>query len=351
MPSDYAFEDLKSILADPSVDWSEPAYSIKKAYVMSLFAALAYEYLFDFEINDLERIKVVPSFWFQQRAQQGQTFNTASLRSRLGLEAVDFHQGEFAHYFIFWFRDVVVVAIRGTAARMADVLADVKIFKQRESLAGSTKGSFHRGFFSEVVKNISALNKKIEKYGVFEKPHANGVKLYITGHSLGGAVGAILHGLWSRNCKPELIEWSRICSGLANQDEYLSHSSYVFGAPRICDSQTLAFFRKSFCCCNEADLVPRMPPERFGYCDLPVTQSLEPVDPEISNGTVFQIWLSYFPWYPEISNHYIDTYRQCVGELIGIKSPSKLIPDEVVEKIAKKPKSTNSTTHPPSAPQ
>lgn len=353
MPSDYAFEDLSSILEDPSVNWSNPAYDVKKAYVMSLFAALAYEFLFDFEINDLERIKVVPSFWFQQRAEQGLTVNSELLRKRLGLEVVDFLEGEFAHYFIFWLRDVIVIAVRGTVPTyLADLLADVKIMSQRECLNGSTNGSFHRGFFSEVVKNISALNKKVEKFGVFEKPRKNGVKVYIAGHSLGGAVGAILHGFWSRNNEIEMIEWNRICDRFAaREDDYLSHSSYVFGTPRICDSKTLDVFRGSFCCRNRADPFPKTPPETSGYCDLPVVQWLEPVDPDIRNATALNIWLSNLRKYREVSNHFIDVYRRLVGELIEIESPAKLIPDDVLEKIATKQKSTNSSTHPPSAPR
>jgi hypothetical protein len=51
MQNAYAMQDLRMIIWDRSVDWQKPDFNCRKNYAMSLYAALAYGYLFDFEIR------------------------------------------------------------------------------------------------------------------------------------------------------------------------------------------------------------------------------------------------------------------------------------------------------------
>jgi hypothetical protein len=188
-----------------------------------------------------------------------------------------------------------------------------------------------------MTENLSDLNTKIEKFGVFEKNGSSRRPIYIAGHSLGGAIGAILHGLWSADRDAPLVSWEKICSGVAARDEgFLSHSSYVYGAPRVCDADTLAVFRRNFSSRNLADPVPKMPPRFLGYCDLPDTITLDSTEPEIDGLSAFKIWFSYWRGYRELQNHFIDVYRKLLGELVGIHSPKELVPANMLEPISKR---------------
>jgi lipase (class 3) len=341
----FAIDDLRSIIWDRSVDWRNPEFCEKKNYAMSLFAALAYGYIFDFEINDLDRIKVVPSFSFQEFAKRGVRINFTSLRNRLEVENIEIIHGRTSSYFVFVCPFVIVVAIRGTVPTyMSDWMTNFNARKYRLPVISTKGGAFHEGFFSEVTANLVDLNNRIDRYGVFDKNNPARRRVYIAGHSLGGAIGAILHGLWSSNRVLPLIDWNRVQSLAARDEDFLSHSAYIYGAPRICDGATLSVFRRNFLSRNLADAIPKMPPSFLGYRNLPDALTLEPVEPkfdhEISNLTVFKIWLSHLRGYREanylLHNHYIDVYRSLIGERIGIQSPEPLVPDDMLEPFSKK---------------
>jgi hypothetical protein len=56
----YAFESLRNLLVNSSIDWADNRFDKKKAYVMSLFSALAYEHLPKYEIDYRRRAKSHP---------------------------------------------------------------------------------------------------------------------------------------------------------------------------------------------------------------------------------------------------------------------------------------------------
>ncbi|WP_338779937.1 lipase family protein [Metabacillus sp. FJAT-52054] len=139
--------------------------------------------------------------------------------------------------FILESEDAVVIAFRGTQSD-ADWIADATI-RQAPYLYIQNAGLVHQGFQSI----YSTCRDEI-----FQAYHslAKEKNLFITGHSLGGAL-AVLHA-----------------ADAAANSGFRSIVMYNYGAPRVGDGQFASLYDKlvpnSIRFVNTADLVPKLPP-------------------------------------------------------------------------------------------
>ena len=120
----------------------------------------------------------------------------------------------------------VIIAFRGTEpTEWNDIKADLKAFHE---------DGFHKGFLHEFRKLQSAIQERLEKLA---KAHEGHRDLYITGHSLGGAMATVA-AFWY----PE------------------AEAVYTFGAPRACGwSKSKEFPVPHIRVVNNNDVVPRVP--------------------------------------------------------------------------------------------
>lgn len=128
----------------------------------------------------------------------------------------------------------VVFVFRGTEpTELSDIAADLKAWKSRSY----TRGKVHDGFYDEINKLWSTLIA----YDTSDK------KVFITGHSLGGAMATI--------CA------SRMSNG------GISPQLYTYGSPRVGNKRWLEYNAKCshrrFVNCN--DVVPKVPPAFMGF--------------------------------------------------------------------------------------
>ena len=112
-----------------------------------------------------------------------------------------FFSGESTQAVAVVYSDEVIVAFRGTQ-QLADLKRDFD-YKKEESLLGSV----HRGFYAALREVLGEIIEYIE-------PHIEKKKLYVTGHSLGGAL-AVLLGAYVKNTMSADVE------------------IYTFGQPRV----------------------------------------------------------------------------------------------------------------------
>ncbi len=145
-------------------------------------------------------------------------------------------------------KNVAVLVFRGTEpSQRADVLADLKVWKTPLAKHGYPEGwgEAHSGFVEAFESVAPLLDKKLAEL------EGTGVKLYITGHSLGGALATLAAAHLLRSDAPKVT-----LAGV-----------YTFGSPRVGDAAFAKAFRsatkkhgvKTVRVRNDNDLVTRIP--------------------------------------------------------------------------------------------
>lgn len=215
------------------VDWQDPAFDIHKLYIMSLFSKLVYHKITDIDLDQYRRATVVPCFAFQELIAERRS-DIEELVARMDGQLIDIIERKYFVAAIVRIGPITVIAIRGTAA-----LYDWTInFNARTvSFQG---GRMHRGFFAEVIATLRELS---------ETPHLDGDIIYATGHSLGGALAALLSRIASPSIAGTLV------------------SVYSFGMPRSGDNRSDYPWVRPYSCIREGDPVPNTPPKFLGYED------------------------------------------------------------------------------------
>ncbi len=139
--------------------------------------------------------------------------------------------------------DATWIAFRGTEAKLKDITADAKIRKEVTDI-----GEIHRGFndaYMLVNDDIIVLAKEAKDAGN---------KLYITGHSLGGALATVAALYFNLN-------------GLS------ADKVITFGCPRVLSKETAekvnSNHKQLFCrVVNNNDVVTRVPPRTLDYSHI-----------------------------------------------------------------------------------
>jgi hypothetical protein len=138
--------------------------------------------------------------------------------------------------------DIIVIVFRGTEDRL-DWITNVHV--QLVALQGGTR--VHTGFF-QAYWPIREVMFDFVKHAIREKPRP----IYITGHSLGGALALMA------------------TAELANDDDATIRdcvaACYTFGCPRAGDSSFDLYVKAPlYRVTNGVDLIPAVPPAILGY--------------------------------------------------------------------------------------
>ncbi|MFW5488341.1 MAG: lipase family protein [Desulfovibrio sp.] len=146
----------------------------------------------------------------------------------------------------------LVLAFRGTQPNVRDILTDIKA----DLMAVGEGGRAHRGFvtaYRDVRKQITDAVERADAQGA--------LPLYITGHSLGGALALLATRFLE--CDREKQKKAARAKGQACLPHSQMGATYTFGAPRAADD---TFYSKvktpMYQVMNAADGVARLP---FGY--------------------------------------------------------------------------------------
>ena len=137
--------------------------------------------------------------------------------------------------FVCWDEDVVVISFRGTEKKISDWLRNLKMTTHDTMRYGKVHEGFYGGYkavepdLKRILKSAGATNKKI----------------WITGHSLGGALAAI--------------------AGALLFDEFPAYGFATYGQPKLADELLVNFYRKQYGARfsrfkNNNDIVTRIPP-------------------------------------------------------------------------------------------
>ena len=257
--------DLTSYLEDQkllSPPLKRPAYSDRMAYVLAELADLAYyqfentNALLNDAIRDLKQIELedetsVREFLdsFAANMMSGKRINPNRLSSILqksGFTLVDTINVKGTQGFV-CIRDVkgeqpyVVISFRGTEKKISDWLTDARCVP---TIQGNCR--IHTGFLEAFTKEKDSEGKTTQQV-VEEILSRDDVKeggeplpLFITGHSLGGALALLATKLVAPN---------------------VTGACYTFGAPRVANYEYFRLMKTPvYRIVNSSDIVPRVPP-------------------------------------------------------------------------------------------
>lgn len=256
-----------------SLDWTDEASSLEKAYVLCCLSQLSYAFLGGGEREAIGRLLVVPSETLAEMAGAASSNVAAAFLQETGVGVEFFQAGGFV-YGMFYAPDVILVAIRGTSEKK-DWLINL-----RAPALLSKAPAYHTGFRKEAELGHDELFRRIRR---------RRCPVWVAGHSLGGAVAAIIN---QRN-----TTWG----------------GYVFGTPRYANAAGVAR-REPHAFVRPSDLVPHIPPSRLGYADAASNQRvLGPPDGrgKPTGGETLSQWLE--PGRRFAVQHSVEGYRRLIA--------------------------------------
>ncbi|MDR5809081.1 lipase family protein [Caballeronia sp. LZ019] len=152
-----------------------------------MFSALAYEEVPLFELKKSKRAKVIPSDRYQGHVSEWEMEKRqSSVRQLDGDVPIAVVTRNRVLVTISKLRRVIFISFRGTTLSFSDFKADLDARKVRYAL-GPTATKVHCGFLDAV---LDCADEVVEKVVAFIEPN---VPIYVTGHSLGGAMAAIFY--------------------------------------------------------------------------------------------------------------------------------------------------------------
>jgi hypothetical protein len=295
------FNQVRNLLAQPD-DWDNRTFSWKKAYICSVFSRLAYEVVPEFELKKSKRAKIIPCDGYQAHVSRWESSATVPSLARLDLNIpVEIVIRRHIIVTITRINEVIFIAMRGTTLCFSDVIADIDCRKIDYGWGFSAKMQMHHGFFDAVLECFDEVVEKVRSL-VDGRPKA----IYITGHSLGGAMAAVLNARLA-----EADYHPRFRPRIYGVPDVTS--CYTFGMPRYQDGTAKAILPQPYHIFNELDVIPTLPPTILGFADVPNERCLNAV-PELANlhakGNLPFRSKSFKPSFLGISDHRMERYLE-----------------------------------------
>jgi hypothetical protein len=284
---------------------SEDEYDAIKAAAMSIIANMAYCDVSSEERKNAHRAKVVPSVLFQEIIRSEKIDFPEAMRS-LDFPDITFLRTKRYVAAVIGVRDLILVGVRGTQFAY-DWKINLKILTRPGELFGMS-ARFHAGF----LKDAEELSVLIEEYILQRysaKSMAGEKMIYFSGHSLGGAIAAILRHM--RIHVSEQIKWP--------PDEVSASDCYVFGSPRVGRSTAMLDMQQPNAIRRYLDIVPYCPPKLIGYRDFQ-NQLLPKGSPYLLGSGpefhLFGLWIVGLAFKKFLAEHSMEQYRRDAIEAI-----------------------------------
>lgn len=247
----YAFDEFHELISRLPKQFTDGDPVVR--YVCALVSELSYHHVPKFEIDDGRRVKVVPCGGYTDIVVSGEATNVVQYLRSLDLANVFVVISRGIVAVGIKIKDLLFIGFRGTAflydwrinirASMIDVPSIPWVASRGIPVLGIVGNcGVHRGFGEEALRVATRIHDELRTIGSVEH-------LFMTGHSLGGAVAALVENLIGQQAR----------------------STIIFGTPRYCD--VAGYFCSAFGppthIRRSDDIVPLVPPRRWGYADHP----------------------------------------------------------------------------------
>ena len=246
-------------------DWDKNNFSHDKAFICGIISNLAYCHLSDFEFKSNDYVNLIPSDAFYAIRKGEQSNFLTTLLENLDAEEPIIIERAGSVVVAIKYQDVIFVSMRGTE-NFRDWRVNLNFRKIEPSryVRSDLKAKLHKGFYFEVDSFLSELMKEIIDRGWSDR------KIYITGHSLGGALAAITYALRTNGFHhfyDEHLYSTEIFPNII--------SCYTFGMPRWGNEKAIEYFKSPYHIFVSNDIVPSIPPKFLGFDDCKTNFNLE----------------------------------------------------------------------------
>ncbi|WP_338658675.1 lipase family protein [Yersinia intermedia] len=272
----------KLIVDIKNTNWDNEWFDPTKAHICCRLSQISYLAIPRYEFEKRGRFKVIPSDEYQSIMRNGITGAILTEEKLSGLIPQAIDNGEAPSTFVISgeqvvhvgvrVNNIIFVAVRGTAklyesSIFYDIGLDFNIRKVRifDSIL------LHKGFYSAAMENLQDLYKKLHELA----DDRSDVKVIFTGHSLGGAIAAILtnhfHKLLPNTDRAYYPFSHRRWPGnnmRQFRDNLSLHSSYTFGTPRVMNLAGASYLMSPYTICHVNDAIANIPPKFLNYADF-----------------------------------------------------------------------------------
>jgi hypothetical protein len=297
------------------VNWRAPDFTKEKAFISGVFAKIAYLCIPTYELQAHAGEKVIPCFTWDELCKQQLQFDLRRFIVRADFDAENAFILPSAHAVAVGIPhpDVVFIALRGTRPLyLSDWRADVAAGPRQIAVNGGAGGPHayrvHAGFFDAVDEFMQPLASWVASYVGRQSPPP---PVYVVGHSLGGAMTAVLRALDGAAVS---VAYG---APFAQRPRIGIHSAYTFGMPRYGDSEMVTRLPTPFHIYSLLDLVPSVPPRALGFADAADEYCFR-------NATLVRPRSRPLPTVPEravqfmIVNHFMEKYVVKLGAVNGL---------------------------------
>jgi hypothetical protein len=283
-------------------------------YVCALFAELAYYHIPAYEIDDKERAKVIPCEAYQALVAHGTPTNVS----------IFLQQSDFPRGFVVVDRGAIAVGVvlnrllfigfRGTQflfdwrinLRSRPMPVNSRLRVRGPFVINTICGRLHSGFSEEALRISAKVLDAIRDSNLGDIDY-----VFLTGHSLGGAVAAISENFLR-------VAQTSVC---------------IFGAPRYSDVSAYYTLPEGppTQVRRPGDVVPTVPPKWLGYMDHPYefTTDGQPYVEFAKSSFASELWRWARFLGKRFEPHYMEAYRHELGHTAGASGASaNLVPFE-----------------------
>ena len=252
-----------------NIQWDKPTPSWEKAYVSSLMAEAAYLHIPLFEVSTSNRLNIVPcrayweiinSCWYGNQIKGYTFYDEGGEGGEGGVEGirVSVVAGELIMALIVITEHVIFIALRGTEITYRNhFIQDWQTNLQTKQIryCYNDAACFHKGFYEAVASIYDEILTIVSR----EKTRP----IYITGHSLGGAMAAILNARWHQEYEIHQFIHTKL-----RLFDKLPTSCYVFGMPRYGNIGAVHNLKFPYHIYRELDGIPTVPSTERYYADI-----------------------------------------------------------------------------------
>lgn len=208
---------------------------------------------------------------------------------------------------------ILLIGVRSTQFAY-DWRVNLKIRKEKIDRDDNKHVLVHDGFRSKAMM----IGTLIVSWLLDNEALKDRIPIYVSGHSLGGAIAAIMLGAGMREYRG------------ASKRYHWVDGCYTFGAPKIGDVDSLYNISGPSAVRRPEDIVPHVPPGYFGYSYFLDQRSIEGnfFQQDRENAGKFIKWLWLLMWWKFAEEHSLEKYVSEVLEIIGKQSGIPFSPDE-----------------------